>query len=147
MSFQHLIVPIDGSEISYAAARKAAIIAQSFGAKVTAISLINEDPFTDADFYYGTAIMRDYFAQAHSNAKTALADAKKIFDTYQLDSDIRIIEGEVSAEHIIQVAQELNADLIVMGSHGRKGVQKFFLGSFANDVLQSTSLPVLIIKE
>ena len=147
MSFQHILVPIDGSEISYAAARKASIVAQSFGAKVTAISLINEDPFTDADFYYGTAIMRDYFAQAHSNAKSALAGAKKIFESYNVPSDTKIIEGEVSAEHINDIAQKLNAELIVMGSHGRKGVQKFFLGSFANDVLQSTHLPVLFIKE
>lgn len=147
MSFKHIIVPIDGSDISFAAAQKAAGIAQLSGAEVTAISLLNEDPFTSADFYYGTAIMKDYFVHAHNNAKNALAQVKKIFDDHQLTSDTRIIEGEVSAEHVIEVAQELNADLIVMGSHGRKGVQKLLLGSFAIDVLQSTDLPVLIIKE
>ncbi|MBL8320872.1 MAG: universal stress protein, partial [Acinetobacter sp.] len=43
-------------------------------------------------------------------------------------------------------AAELKADLIVMGSHGRKGFQRMLLGSFAQDVLSNTALPVLIVK-
>ncbi|MGY0202577.1 universal stress protein, partial [Acinetobacter soli] len=46
----------------------------------------------------------------------------------------QIVKGEVSAEGIIKAAEDLKIDLIVMGSHGRKGVQKFFLGSFGSTV-------------
>ena len=47
----------------------------------------------------------------------------------------------------VTTAEELKADLIVIGSHGRKGFQKFFLGSFAQDVLGQTELPILIVKQ
>lgn len=147
MSFKHIVVPIDGSDISFAAAEKAAILAKAFNSKVTVISLINEDPFTDADFYYGTAIMREYFHQAHDNAKNAIAKAKTIFLMNGIEAETKIIEGDVSASHITAIAEELHVDLIVIGSHGRKGVQKFLLGSFAHDVLQSTQLPIMIIKQ
>ena len=53
----------------------------------------------------------------------------------------------VSAETIIHTAEELKVDLIVMGSHGRKGFQKWLLGSFAQDVLNQTTLPVFIVKQ
>lgn len=57
-----------------------------------------------------------------------------------------MIKGQVSAEGIAETATELKADLIVMGSHGRKGFQKMLMGSFAQDVLRNTELPVLIVK-
>ena len=54
--------------------------------------------------------------------------------------------GLVNAEHIAETAEETQADLIVMGSHGRKGFQKMILGSFAQDVLGASQIPVLIVK-
>ena len=50
MNYQHIIVPVDGSEISLAAARQAAHIAKAFGSKLTAISLVAVDPFSGVDF-------------------------------------------------------------------------------------------------
>ena len=58
-----------------------------------------------------------------------------------------MIKGNVSEEGIIDTAEKLKIDLIVIGSHGRKGFQKFLLGSFAQDVLKGTKLPVLVVKE
>ena len=58
-----------------------------------------------------------------------------------------IVQFELAFEGIMTVSKKNGIDLIVMGSHGRKGFQKFLLGSFAQDVLKGTKLPVLIIKE
>lgn len=69
MAYQHILVPVDGSDISFSAVRHAAKIAKAFGSKLSLISLIAEDPFTEADFYYSSTIMKEYFAQAHANAK------------------------------------------------------------------------------
>ncbi|EMP8612981.1 universal stress protein, partial [Acinetobacter baumannii] len=55
-------------------------------------------------------------------------------------------EGFVVHEEIIQAAQELNADLIVMGSHGRTSVRKLVLGSVAQKVLGESHIPVLIVR-
>lgn len=147
MSYQHILVPVDGSKISLSAVQHAAQIAQAFNCQLTLISLVAEDPFTDVDFYYSASIMKEYFAQAQANAKKALQDALAVSKQVGVTATTRIVEGAVSADGIIDAAQALNVDCIVMGSHGRKGVQKFFLGSFAQDVLATATLPVLIVKQ
>ncbi|MDR9735905.1 universal stress protein, partial [Acinetobacter baumannii] len=60
MNYRHIIVPVDGSEISLAAARQAAHIAKAFGSKLTAISLVAVDPFSGVDFYYISPVVKDY---------------------------------------------------------------------------------------
>lgn len=145
MSYQNILVPVDGSEISLSAVKKAAQIAQAFGSQLTLISLVTEDPFTDVDFY-PSPIMKEYFIQAYNNAEKALQDAVQIAQEQGVTAQSKIIKGEVSEDAVVEAAASLKNDLIVMGSHGRKGFQKFLLGSFAQDVLKSTELPVLIVK-
>ena len=58
-----------------------------------------------------------------------------------------LTEGQEIYKEIINTAEEINADLIIMGSHGRKGIKKIFLGSVAQSVLAATHLPVMIIKQ
>lgn len=146
MSYQHILVPVDGSAISFSAVKHAATLAHRFNSQLSLISLIAEDPFTDVDFYYSSSIMKEYFIQAHANAEKTLKEAQEIAETLGIEPHIEIVKGSVSAEGVVEAAQKAQADLIVMGSHGRKGFQKFLLGSFAQDVLSNTELPVLIIK-
>mgnify|MGYP002714710703 FL=1 len=146
MAYQHILVPVDGSEISFSAVHHAAKIAKAFGSRLTLVSLIAENPFTEADFYYSSAIMKEYFVEAHANAKKALKQASIIAQEEGVEAETHIVTGLVNAEHVANTAEETGADLIVMGSHGRKGFQKFLLGSFAQDVLRSSELPVLVIK-
>lgn len=147
MSYQHILVPVDGSEISYSAIKHASEIAKAFGSKITAISVVSADPFATADFYYTSAMLKDYILEARKNAEESLNKAKQLAQESGITLETQIIQNNVSAETITITAEELKADLIVMGSHGRKGFQKFFLGSFAQDVLGNTQLPVLIVKQ
>ncbi|HJF27858.1 universal stress protein [Acinetobacter bohemicus] len=147
MAYQNILVPVDGSEISFSAVQHAAKIAKAFGSRLYLISLIAEDPFTEADFYYSSTIMKEYFAQAHANAKNSLKQAAALAEAEGIEADTRIVTGLVNAEHIVNTAQEVQADLIVMGSHGRKGFQKMILGSFAQDVLSATQVPVMVVKK
>lgn len=146
MAYQQILVPVDGSQISLSAVKKAAQLAAAFNSKLTLISLVTEDPFTDADFYYSATIMRDYFVQAYENAEKALLEAAQIAKDLGVDASTEVVKGLVSAEGVVATAEQYKADLIVMGSHGRKGFQKILLGSFAQDVLSNTELPVLIVK-
>ena len=146
MSYQNILVPVDGSQISLSAVKKAAQIAQAFGSQLTLISLVTEDPFTDVDFY-PSPIMKEYFIQAYDNAEKALQQAQAIASENGVTANIQIVKGNVSEEGILDTAEKLKTDLIVIGSHGRKGFQKFLLGSFAQDVLSGTKLPVLVVKE
>ena len=147
MSYQNILVPVDGSDISLSAVKNAAQIAQAFGGQLTLISLVTEDPFSEADFYYPSPIMKEYFVQAYANAEKALKQAQAIASENGITANTQIVKGNVSEEGIIETAEKLKIDLIVMGSRGRKGFQKFLLGSFAQDALKGTKLPVLIVKE
>ena len=114
MSYQHILVPVDGSDISFSAVRHAASIAQAFNAKLTLISLIAEDPFDGADFYYTSPIMKEYFVQAHANAEKALQEASEIASEHNVNATTKIITGLVNAEHVAESATEMKSDLIVM---------------------------------
>ena len=128
MSYQHILVPVDGSQISFSAVKHAAEIAKVFNSKLTLISLVAEDPFTDSDFYYNysSAIMKEYFVQAFANAQKALKEADAIAQAVGVNAETRVVEGLVSAEGVVKTAKDLQTDLIVMGSHGRKGFQNYF---------------------
>ncbi|MFP5478008.1 MAG: universal stress protein, partial [Gammaproteobacteria bacterium] len=62
-------------------------------------------------------------------------------------SDQRVIDGHVVHEGIVDTAKALGCDLIVMGSHGRTGIEKLLLGSVTQRVLQEAPMPVLVVKE
>ncbi|WP_174492801.1 universal stress protein [Acinetobacter sp. Marseille-Q1623] len=147
MTYQHILVPVDGSQISFAAAQQAISLGKAFNSQLTAICLVAEDPFSGADFYYNASMMKEYLEEANKNALKALDQVQQFAAAEGVALTTEVVHGYVTAETIIDTAEKKNIDLIVMGSHGRKGFKKFFLGSFAQDVLNQTTLPVLIVKE
>ena len=78
MSYQNILVPIDGSEISLSAAKRAAEIAKALGSQLTAISIVAEDPFSAADFYYTPDMLKGYIIEAHKSAEEALEKVKAL---------------------------------------------------------------------
>ena len=148
MSYQNILVPVDGSKISFSAVKHAVEIAQVFGSRLTFISLVSEDPFTDADFYYYyvSAPMKEHFIQAYANAEEVLKQASEIAYAAGVQVETKVLKSVVFEESIVKTAKQLQADLIVMGSHGRKGFKKWRLGSVTTAVLCSTELPVMVIK-
>ena len=145
-SYQHILVPVDESPISYAAVEQALALAKSLNSQVTVMSVIAVDPFFGVDFYKVAPAITDYFMQAEKNAKERLEDIKQSFIRDGIAVDVKLIHGVSPSEGIIQVADEVSADLIIMGSHGRTGLQKVMLGSVAQNVLTQSPIPVLIVK-
>ena len=147
MTYQNILVPVDGSDISFSALKHAAAIAKAFGSKVTAISVVAEDPFAAADFYYSPDMLKDYIQEAIKNAEEGLGKAKQLAEQQGVQIDTQVVRDSVAAETIIKTAESLHTDLIIMGSHGRKGIQKLALGSVAEEVLKLSQVPVLIVKQ
>ena len=104
------------------------------------------DPFVGVDFYKVAPAITDYFMQAEENAQKRLADIKQSFIRDEVEVDTKVIRGVSAADGIIQIADEVSADLIIMGSHGRTGFKKMMLGSVAQAVLTQSPIPVLIVK-
>jgi nucleotide-binding universal stress UspA family protein len=144
--FNHILVPIDGSETSMLAVSKASGLALAFGSRITLIHVVDNYPFigVGADYALG---QNEYLAAATSSANAALARGVAALAAEGLHSDQRVIDGHVVHEGIVDTAEAIAADLIVMGSHGRKGLEKFVLGSVAAQVLAHAHLPILIVRD
>ena len=144
--FKHILVPVDGSQTSLNAVSKAAEMAKVFGSAVTAVYVLDPYPFTGvgADFAYGQA---QYLSAATAEANKALEDVNKAMADAGVPVKTLIGEGHAVHEGIVRVGDNVGADLIVMGSHGRRGLEKLVLGSVAQRVLQTARVPVLVVRD
>jgi len=145
-TYQHILVAVDESPMAYAAVEQALSLAKNLDSHVTIMSVIAIDPFVGVDFYKVAPAITDYFMQAEKNAKERLEDIKQSFIRDGIEINTKLIHGVSPSQGIIQVADEVSADLIIMGSHGRTGIQKVMLGSVAQNVLTQSPIPVLIVK-
>ncbi|WP_168383267.1 universal stress protein [Acinetobacter indicus] len=145
MAFQHILVPVDGSETSYAAVAKAVELAKAFGSKVTVAQVLTLDPYIASE-YISAGQTNDLIERARVSILKTLDEAKAKFQEQGVAVESSLLEGQVIHREIARAATEMNADLIVMGSHGRTGLKKLFLGSVAQSVLGEGNVPVLIVR-
>lgn len=144
--FKHIIVPVDGSSTSVKAIENAAAIAQAFKSSVTVVCVIDSYAFTGigTDMAYG---QNEYMAAATAEANLSIKSASEVFAASGISAQTSVMEGQAVYKSILEAAASCDADLIVMGSHGRKGLEKLVLGSVAAQVLSHTHLPVMIVRE
>lgn len=146
--FKHILLPIDGSELSLLATRKAAEFASETKATITILFVKPEFPIS----YYGDGAMMDptppdEFAKlttsiAHRNLKAAeeICVAAGVTTTSVTET------SDVPYEVIVQTAQDKSCDLIFMASHGRRGISGLLLGSETQKVLTHSKVPVLVYR-
>lgn len=144
--FKHILVPADGSDNAHRAIAKAIGLAQAFKSQVSVIYVIDPYAFTGVgtDFAYGQA---EYLAAATAEGNEALRVAREAFAAAGIEVGTAVVEGHAIYKGILESAARLGADLIVMGSHGRRGLQKLMLGSVTSQVLSHAHLPVLVVRD
>jgi len=144
--FKHILIPVDGSATAQNAVAKAAGLAQTYRSEVTVIYVIDPYPFTGlgSDFAYGQA---EYLAAASAEAKEAIANARSVLEPLGLKVHSDVVEAHAAWRGILDKGQAIGADLIVMGSHGRRGMEKMILGSVTQAVLSHAHLPVLVVRD
>lgn len=146
MAYQTIVVPVDGSETAYAAVAKSIEFAQAFGSKIIVVQVLSLDPYIAAE-YISAHQTNDLIERARTSILESLDAAKVKFNQYGIEVETKILEGQVIHREIITVAEENHADLIIIGSHGRTGLKKFFLGSVAQSLLGESHIPVLIVRQ
>ena len=142
-AIKRILVPMDFDPTSEAALDTAVRFAKNLGAKIT---LLHVEPFAFSDvsqelFYEGT----NASTRARNTAQDRLAsliDARRD-QGVTIDSEVR--QGIVWDE-ILGAARNLGAELIVMGTHGRTGFARGILGSVADNVVRSSTIPVMTIR-
>ena len=143
--FSKILLPVDGSETATLALTKAGNLAKTFGAQVVLLTVIEPFPaLTMSEMDLGIA-QQQYAQIAQKQADTTLAKASAALKELGVDAQEMRLEGVSAWRGIVDAAENLDADLIVMGSHGRKGVQKLLLGSVTQKVVSHAPRSVLVV--
>jgi universal stress protein A len=138
---QHILCPIDFSEASAAALRYAVEFAQVMNAKITFLHVVQPQPIT-ADINVAFVPVEldlekhaeeDLSTMIQADVPTTIVTEKKVMIAQPTDA-------------IVNMACESDVDFIIMGSHGKKGLERFLLGSTAEAVTRRAPCPVLIVK-
>jgi nucleotide-binding universal stress UspA family protein len=133
----HLLVPLDGSRMAEAALPAAAHLAEKCHARVTLVHVIEKNA--------PRVVHGQQHLQYAEEAVSYLALARNFFPVeVPIESHVHEVKVDNVAESVVAHAVELNADLIVMCSHGRGRALHLFLGSIAQKVVAMGTLPVLI---
>lgn len=144
--FKHLLIPTDGSECSQRAVDEGVRLAQRMDAKITFLTAIPE--------FYAVAYQMEVLDQTdEAYLEAAQAQARKILDAARAAADKAGVECETQCtknshpyEAIIAAAGQKQCDLIVMASHGRRGLEGILIGSETQKVLTHCKLPVLVLR-
>lgn len=148
--FRHLLVPIDGSDLSRAAVSAAVAFARDAGARITFFHAQSSFLGRADMALYGESLMLDpavaeQFAKANASfAGTLLAEATSQAEAAGVEASGLTVVNSVVYEAIIAAAREQRCDLIYMASHGRRGLGGLLLGSETQRVLTHAPLPVLV---
>ncbi len=141
---KHVLVPVDFSELSVLALRYATNLAKCAGARIT---VLYADPFLPPPYFTESGLeeLKQQVATAKQQAETLLRQLVADQAGQVPGVSVRVDEG-LPADSIRQVASDSGADLIVMGTHGRSGVNRLLLGSVTERVLRETRVPVLVVR-
>jgi len=144
--YQRILVPVDGSHTATLGLQEAMRIALEQHARLKVISVVDEHVVTqnfDGMLNAGDLIdtLRTYGKKAVDNA---LALAKK--NGLKAEASLFETVGERVSDIIVREAKKWKADLIVMGTHGRRGFNRLVLGSDAEGVLRNSPAPVLMVR-
>lgn len=144
--YKHILIATDGSELADKAVATGLTIGKALGSRITVITVT--EPWTAvAPGEIGMAFpVEDYEKGAADHAAGILEASKKKAAEIGVAADVLHVKDRYPADGIIEAAKAKNADLIVMASHGRRGVARVLIGSQANRVVIHSTVPVLICK-
>ena len=144
--FKHILLPTDGSELSEKAVDEGIRLAKRLDAKVTGVCIIPEQH----PFFYETEIpaeaLKQIAKQSREAAESYLAVIQKKAEETGVACEVVCKVTDYIYETIIRVAEQKGCDLIMMASHGRRGVQAFIIGSETQKVLTHSKIPVLVYR-
>lgn len=144
--YQRILVPVDGSHTSTLGLQEAIRIAIDQRARLRLINVVDELVVTQN--FDGFINAGDLFDALRDAGKKAIQKALALTRKHDIKADASIYEtlGGRVADVIVREAKKWKADLIVMGTHGRRGFNRVVLGSDAEAVLRATPVPVLLVR-
>ena len=145
-AYQRILVGVDGSDPGARGFREAVRLAKAEGAQLVIVHVVNE--FFAYSAMEGAGLGTDIAEILRKEGERLLAEAKQDAERQGVKAKgvLREVSGGPAADAILDAAKSEQADLIVLGTHGRRGVRRLVLGSDAEQVVRSASIPVLLVR-
>lgn len=140
--YDRILVPTDGSSEGELAVCHALDLAAVHGASVRAIYVVDTARYAGMPMETTWEGVGDLL---YDDAEAALETVRELAADRDVDVETAVVEGTPSRE-IITHAEETGCDLVVMGTHGRGGIDRLLLGSVAEKVVRGSSIPVLTVR-
>ena len=142
--YRHILVATDGSRFAGAAIRQAIGLARALGAKLTGLTVVA--PYFPAASGRAYAALRGFRGAVDKEARHALAAFSAAARARGVAASAASVVGGEPWQAILRAARARNCDLIVMASHGRRGLAGLILGSETSKVLTHSKIPVLVCR-
>ncbi len=146
--YTRILVATDGSNLSKKAVTHAIQLAATCGAELVALKVVPRYPqaYFEGSVPLSVADVSRIEGQWTEAAKTALDAVQKAAKSKGVSAKGVTVKSDVVSDAIIATAKKQKADLIVMASHGRKGIKRLLLGSETQQVLTHSHVPVLVLR-
>lgn len=144
--FKHIFIPTDGSDLSRKAVLYGVQLAKLTGGKVTAFTVRVPYMVTSLDAVAATGTQEQFEAEIKQFAERALLQAQMAAETAGVPLETLQEVSDQPFRAIVDAARANLCDLIVMASHGRRGVSALLLGSETQKVLTHSKIPVLVYR-
>ena len=145
-AYRRILVAVDGSAASSKGLREAIRLAKAEGATLCILHVVND--YLAMASMEGVAPPPDLRPLLRESGERILARAKALAAKHRLEPVValREVPSGPAAESIVREAKKQRADLIVLGTHGRRGLRRLVLGSDAEEVVRTASVPVLLVR-
>ncbi len=144
--YRNILVPLDGSDTARLGLHEAIGLAKSQGSRIRLVFVINELPLIAGDV--SGATFTQLLEQTRDYGATMLHEAQAAVRAAGVSVDTKILEAPngPAGEPIVREAADWPADLIVCGTHGRRGIRRIVMGSDAEYIVRLSAVPVLLVR-
>ncbi|TDQ48266.1 universal stress protein [Permianibacter aggregans] len=145
--YKKILVPVDGSELSDESAKEAVKLAKNLGSELCFYhaNVVAIPPMMAAEVLQGGQTVAEIFSETQeAHGKKVLAQAAKFADQGGIKFSTYSSSAESAWQGVVSAAKKQECDLIVMASHGRRGLKSLLLGSETHHVLTHSTIPVLV---
>ena len=147
--YKNILIATDGSELANKAVSNGLALAKELNASVKIVTITESLSALEISALAqsgNTEVLKDHLKSANNETKKFLSAISSTAKNMNLSCETIHVPDQHPAEGIIASANDKKCDLIIMASHGRRGIEKFIMGSVANEVVTHSAVPVLIYR-